>query len=452
MPGTKTAIVELALVLAERGGTILLPDPYYPDYRSGVALAGAELGLLELDPEAGWAPDLERAPAAAALYLNYPSNPCAVAPPPGAFEAAVAYGGRTGAVVVHDAAYVDLVFDGRGPQSFLATPGAKDVGVELWSMSKTYGMAGWRIGFVVGNAEIVERINLMNDHSASGSSSRCRRRRRRARGAAGFRRGAARDLRAATRRLASVLPGPTRCEGTFFVWVGFRRGGRRSVCSPRSESPSRRAKASAPAARLGTALARGAGRDARARDRAARSGCCGGGRARVKIGIVVPFSWSYWGGVVEHAENQAAALAARGHDVRIVIGHDPPGKLTRLLHPRTGRHGDLPPGVITVGRSVVVPANGSLPNIVLSPPVIGRIRGCSNERFDVVHVHEPMTPAIASRRSPTPDVRSSRPGMPPATCAGWSARPGCGGSSPTAWSARRRLGAGGSVGEAAPAG
>ncbi len=115
----------------------------------------------------------------------------------------------------------------------------------------------------------------------------------------------------------------------------------------------------------------------------------------MKIGIVVPFSWSYWGGVVEHAENQAAALSARGHDVRIVIGHDPPGKLTRLLHPRTGRHGDLPPGVITVGRSVVVPANGSLPNIVLSPPVVGRIRRLlDRERFDVVHVHEPMTPAI----------------------------------------------------------
>jgi phosphatidylinositol alpha-mannosyltransferase len=116
----------------------------------------------------------------------------------------------------------------------------------------------------------------------------------------------------------------------------------------------------------------------------------------MKIGIVVPFSWSYWGGVVEHAENQAAALRERGHDVRILIGHDPPGKLTRLLHPRTGRHGDLPPDVIPIGRSVVVPANGSLPNIVLSPQTVGRVRRVlERERFDVVHVHEPMTPAIA---------------------------------------------------------
>ena len=112
----------------------------------------------------------------------------------------------------------------------------------------------------------------------------------------------------------------------------------------------------------------------------------------MKVGIVVPFSWSYWGGVVEHAENQAASLRARGHDVSIVMGHDPPGRATRLLHPRTGRHGDLPSGIIPVGRSVVVPANGSLPNIVLSPRAIGRVRETlERERFDVLHLHEPMT-------------------------------------------------------------
>jgi phosphatidyl-myo-inositol alpha-mannosyltransferase len=115
----------------------------------------------------------------------------------------------------------------------------------------------------------------------------------------------------------------------------------------------------------------------------------------MKIGIVVPFSWSYWGGVVEHAEHQAAALRRRGHDVTILIGHDPPGKLTRYLHPRSGRHGQLPDGIIPVGRSVVVPANGSLPNIVLSPRTVGRIRTTlERERFDLVHLHEPMTPAI----------------------------------------------------------
>jgi phosphatidyl-myo-inositol alpha-mannosyltransferase len=115
----------------------------------------------------------------------------------------------------------------------------------------------------------------------------------------------------------------------------------------------------------------------------------------VKIGIVVPFSWSYWGGVVEHSEHQAEALRQRGHEVKILMGNDPPGRLTRLLHPRTGRHGDLPEGIIPVGRSVVVPANGSLPNIVLSPRSIGRMRqALATEQFDVLHLHEPMTPAI----------------------------------------------------------
>ncbi len=115
----------------------------------------------------------------------------------------------------------------------------------------------------------------------------------------------------------------------------------------------------------------------------------------MKIGIVVPFSWSYWGGVIEHAEHQADALEQLGHEVRILCGHDPPGIQTRLLHPRLGRHGELPRRVIPVGRSVVVPANGSLPNIVLSPPILGRIRRVlERERFDVLHLHEPMTPAI----------------------------------------------------------
>jgi phosphatidylinositol alpha-mannosyltransferase len=117
----------------------------------------------------------------------------------------------------------------------------------------------------------------------------------------------------------------------------------------------------------------------------------------MKIGIIVPFSWSYWGGVVEHAEHQAAALRRRGHDVKIVMGNDPPGKFTRFLHPRSGRHGALPEGIIPVGRSVVVPANGSLPNIVLSPRTVGRIkRVLAEEQFDVLHLHEPMTPAICT--------------------------------------------------------
>jgi phosphatidylinositol alpha-mannosyltransferase len=116
----------------------------------------------------------------------------------------------------------------------------------------------------------------------------------------------------------------------------------------------------------------------------------------MKVGIVVPYSWSFWGGVPEHADHQARALASLGVDARIVIGHDPPGRLTKYLHPRAGRHERPPPYVIPVGRSVIVPANGALPNIVLSPSAIVRVKQVlERERFDLLHVHEPMTPAIA---------------------------------------------------------
>jgi L-glutamine---4-(methylsulfanyl)-2-oxobutanoate aminotransferase len=170
VPGTTTAIVDLALCLAEGKDAVLLPDPGFPDYPSGVALAGARDLRVTLDPEQDFAPDLASAPrdGVAALYLNYPANPCAAAAPPGVFGAAVEYAQRTGAAIVHDFAYADLVFGGRRPESFLAEPGAKEVGVEMFSMSKSYGMAGWRLGFILGNAEIVERVNLMADHARVG--------------------------------------------------------------------------------------------------------------------------------------------------------------------------------------------------------------------------------------------------------------------------------------------
>jgi phosphatidyl-myo-inositol alpha-mannosyltransferase len=115
----------------------------------------------------------------------------------------------------------------------------------------------------------------------------------------------------------------------------------------------------------------------------------------VKVGIVVPYSWSFWGAVVEHAEAQAEALRGLGVETRLIMGNDPPGSFTRVLHPRLGRHGLPPEEVIPVGRSVIVPANGSLPNIVLSPRSVYRIRrALERERFDLLHLHEPMTPAI----------------------------------------------------------
>jgi phosphatidyl-myo-inositol alpha-mannosyltransferase len=117
----------------------------------------------------------------------------------------------------------------------------------------------------------------------------------------------------------------------------------------------------------------------------------------VKVGIVVPYSWSFWGGVQEHADLQARALRRLGHDARIVMGHDPPGRLTWLLHPKQGRHTSPPDYVIPVGRSVIVPANASLPNIILSPQSMLRMRRVWEEqRFDVVHVHEPLAPVLSA--------------------------------------------------------
>jgi L-glutamine---4-(methylsulfanyl)-2-oxobutanoate aminotransferase len=226
VPGTKTAIVELALVLAEEGQTVVLPDPYYPDYPSAPALAGARTGLLPLAPSRGWAPDFSRAPAegVAAVYLNYPNNPCAVAVPDGAFEQAIEYASATGAAVVHDFAYGDLVFDGREPRSFLATPGAKEAGVEMFSMSKSYGMAGWRVGFVVGNAEIVERINLLNDHCRVGIfrpiQAACIAALTGPQDSVAERR----DTYQRRRDQVAEALGPITCEGTFYVWVKLPKG------------------------------------------------------------------------------------------------------------------------------------------------------------------------------------------------------------------------------------
>ncbi len=230
MPGTKTAIVELSLALAEEGQTVVLPDPFYPDYPSGPALAGADIAYVPLDPGNGWPPDFTQAPAenVAAVYLNYPSNPAAVAVPDGAFEEAVAYAETTGAAVVHDFAYGDLVFDGRTPKSFLATPGAREVGVEMFSMSKSYGMAGWRVGFVVGNAEIVERINLLNDHCRVGIfrpiQEACIAALTGPQDSVAERRDTYQRRRDRVLEVLEPLLGPIACEGTFYVWLKLPEG------------------------------------------------------------------------------------------------------------------------------------------------------------------------------------------------------------------------------------
>jgi phosphatidylinositol alpha-mannosyltransferase len=115
----------------------------------------------------------------------------------------------------------------------------------------------------------------------------------------------------------------------------------------------------------------------------------------VKVGIVVPFSWSYLGGVGEHADGQAEALRRHGVDVRVITGDDPPGSISRAFHPDAPRSDRRPAGVVSVGTTVTVPANGSRTHIVISPLGVLRLRRLlERERFDVVHLHEPLTPAM----------------------------------------------------------
>ncbi len=224
LPGTTTALVELALVLAQRGERILLPDPGYPDYNSAVALAGAERVALPLGEDGR--PDWAGAPRerVAAVYLNYPANPAAVAAPPGVFAEAIEFAHETGAAIVHDFAYADLVFDGRRPESFLAEDGAREVGVEMFSLSKSYGMAGWRLGFVVGNAEIVARLNLVQEHARSGIFVPLQ---RAAIAALTGPQDTVEERRALYERrrdrVLAAIPG-ARCEGTFFVWFPLPDG------------------------------------------------------------------------------------------------------------------------------------------------------------------------------------------------------------------------------------
>lgn len=115
----------------------------------------------------------------------------------------------------------------------------------------------------------------------------------------------------------------------------------------------------------------------------------------MKVGIVVPYSWSFGGGVVDHADAQARALEVLGIETRLLIGNDPPGSFSRILHPRQGRPGPPPSSVIPLGRSVIVPGNGALSNLVLSPRALPQLRrAIARERFDLLHVHEPLAPML----------------------------------------------------------
>lgn len=167
--GTKTGLVELPMCLLNEGELMLLPDPGYPDYLSGTVLANVQYETFPLKADNHFLPDYSafsdrQKEAAKLMYLNYPNNPTGATANRAFFEETVAFAKANQITILHDFAYGAIGFDGKKPLSFLEIEGAKDVGVEMYTLSKTYNMAGWRVGFAVGNAEIIEAINLIQDH------------------------------------------------------------------------------------------------------------------------------------------------------------------------------------------------------------------------------------------------------------------------------------------------
>jgi LL-diaminopimelate aminotransferase len=171
--GAKEAIFNLNLAFLDPGDYALAADPGYPVYTGGPWLAGAEPVLMALEPERGFTPDLgaideDVARRAKLMYLNYPNNPTGAVVPAGFFERVVEFARSYDILVVHDNAYSEIAFDGYRAPSFLATAGAKEVGIEVFSLSKGYNMTGWRCAVVVGNADALETYWRLKTNIDSG--------------------------------------------------------------------------------------------------------------------------------------------------------------------------------------------------------------------------------------------------------------------------------------------
>jgi LL-diaminopimelate aminotransferase len=171
--GGKEGVAHIALACLEPGDVCLSPEPGYPPYTSGPLFAGADLHYLPLRAENDFMPALDEIPAevlarANLLFVNYPNNPTGAVVAGDFFERAVDFARRHSLIVVHDSSYSEIAFEGYRPPSFLETPGAKDVGVEIFSLSKGWNMTGWRVGWIAGNAEIVERYRQLKTNLDSG--------------------------------------------------------------------------------------------------------------------------------------------------------------------------------------------------------------------------------------------------------------------------------------------
>lgn len=170
--GSKDGLTHLPLAFLNPGDTAIVPEPAYPAYNASILLAGGETHFVPLLEENGFLPDLAAIPksvlaSAKLFYLNYPSNPLSVTAPRTFYESVVRLARDHRFLVVHDAAYSEMYYE-EPPLSFLEIPGAKDVGIEFHSCSKTYNMTGWRVGWVCGNAEAVRTLGRLKDNFDSG--------------------------------------------------------------------------------------------------------------------------------------------------------------------------------------------------------------------------------------------------------------------------------------------
>ncbi|HLG51629.1 MAG TPA: LL-diaminopimelate aminotransferase [Chloroflexota bacterium] len=172
--GAKEGIGHLPLAVVNPGDIVLIPDPAYPVYRAGTIFAGGIPYEMPLRRENGFLPDLSAIPRsvlerARLMFLNYPNNPTGAVAPVAFYEEVVAFAQRHNIIVAQDNTYSEICFDGYRPPSFLQVPGAKDIGIEFHSLSKTFNMTGWRIACAVGRAEVIEALRMVKSNLDSGA-------------------------------------------------------------------------------------------------------------------------------------------------------------------------------------------------------------------------------------------------------------------------------------------
>jgi aminotransferase len=173
IPGGKTGIIGLCQCLLNQGDACIVPDPGYTDYWSGIDLTGGEMISLPLNKDLNYLPDLdlishEQAKRSKLMFVNYPNNPTGAVATPEFYDRLIEFALQHNIVIASDFAYGPIVFDGLKAESFLKHPRAKEVGVEIYTLSKIYNMAGWRVGFIIGNSKIVNMINKFQNHQYCG--------------------------------------------------------------------------------------------------------------------------------------------------------------------------------------------------------------------------------------------------------------------------------------------